>query len=118
MEDVDYKEVKIEAIVRDLKKSYGELIKSIAEGGNYDEAFVDMFKLLNKLKAAQRTTTTKKETRIEPKVDWKPFIKWLKDNQYPNVEDFETTHTPDVGYGLLAKKDYNKGSYIIDNLKC
>eukprot|EP01125_Pyxidicula_operculata_P019441 TRINITY_DN705_c0_g1_i1.p1 TRINITY_DN705_c0_g1~~TRINITY_DN705_c0_g1_i1.p1 ORF type:complete len:504 (+),score=144.70 TRINITY_DN705_c0_g1_i1:728-2239(+) len=113
MEDVDYKEVKIEAIVRDLKKSYGELIKSIAEGGNYDEAFVDMFKLLNKLKAAQRTTTTKKETRIEPKVDWKPFIKWLKDNQYPNVEDFETTHTPDVGYGLLAKKDYNKGDMVL-----
>jgi histone-lysine N-methyltransferase SETD3 len=55
--------------------------------------------------------TLKSEQHI--KKDMKPFMKWLEDNQFPNINDFEIGFDPLHGHGLVTKKPLEEKDLIL-----
>uniref|UniRef100_A0A6B2L3S4 protein-histidine N-methyltransferase n=1 Tax=Arcella intermedia TaxID=1963864 RepID=A0A6B2L3S4_9EUKA len=92
-----------------------EVTKAIAESKDFIELFKELEIEIQKVRNAQKPTTVKKTKEADRRYfDWKPFMKWLKDNNFPNIDNFEITFNPLSGHGLTAKKDFKAGELILE----
>jgi histone-lysine N-methyltransferase SETD3 len=110
--EVDIKQTKIDGIVRELQKKSNELSVVLQKGEEFVSALKGLEAEIKKLRNAQKRGTGPK-IPDRRNFDWKPFLKWLKDNGFP-TDDLEIAYFPDRGHGLLAKRDIKAGEKVVN----